>query len=302
MLLLAALLSPPALAADPARAERLKTEAEAAFAEGRLEEALRLLDAAYAADPQPGLIANQGLVLDKLGRYADAVAAFERFLATQPPADKVEAARAILLRLKPEVRIESEPPGAEVRIDDGGRRLGRTPLKLYLVAGPHVVRLTHPEFQPIEQRIEVRPGEPMTVRVPLTAPVAVAAPVHTPAPRRRPAPGEADDLLGDEISTGGPSLRTWGWISLGVGAAAAGASVTMLVLGLDAIDARDGATTGAAWDDHQASAEAYNTGYLVSGGVALAALSTGLVLLLLDDGEGATVGLTPGGATIGGRF
>jgi hypothetical protein len=58
-------------------------------------------------------------------------------------------------------------PWAEVSVD--GRSVGTTPLgAVALPAGTHLVRLTHPEFRPLQRRIAIEPGETTSLRVDLT--------------------------------------------------------------------------------------------------------------------------------------
>lgn len=57
-------------------------------------------------------------------------------------------------------------PWAEVRVD--GKLVGTTPLdKMSLAAGPHVVVLSHPAFQPLTRSVTIRPGEVLKVVVDL---------------------------------------------------------------------------------------------------------------------------------------
>ncbi len=64
------------------------------------------------------------------------------------------------------LRIVSEPPGAEIMLD--GKPAGQTPrLAEDLPAGPHKVRLTHPDRSDWEGTAEVRPDERCELNVPL---------------------------------------------------------------------------------------------------------------------------------------
>jgi hypothetical protein len=58
-------------------------------------------------------------------------------------------------------------PWAEVAID--GTPMGTTPLKpLSLTPGAHVVRLSHPDYRPLQRRVTVKPGETTVLQVDLT--------------------------------------------------------------------------------------------------------------------------------------
>ncbi|MCA9541250.1 MAG: PEGA domain-containing protein, partial [Myxococcales bacterium] len=146
-------------AADPDEAERLKAAAEQAVRAGDAVKAVYYLRRAYEAHPDPGLIANLGLVYERLGQYGDAADSFERYLASDPPEAKRIAAEAALARLRPEGVITSTPPGATVQLDDAPESVGNTPLRLRLTAGAHAARLTYfgyaPADAPIEQEAHV---------------------------------------------------------------------------------------------------------------------------------------------------
>jgi eukaryotic-like serine/threonine-protein kinase len=59
-------------------------------------------------------------------------------------------------------------PWADVTVD--GRTLGATPLeRIPLSPGSHAVILTHPQYQPLTQRVEIRAGETTTIQLDLAA-------------------------------------------------------------------------------------------------------------------------------------
>ena len=57
-------------------------------------------------------------------------------------------------------------PWAEVSLD--GQPIGTTPLKpLFLAPGAHTVRLLHPDYRPLQKKVNVRPGEVFVLEVDL---------------------------------------------------------------------------------------------------------------------------------------
>ncbi len=95
-------------AADPTAARVWAARATEAFNASRFDEALAAAEKAYALDDHPELLNNLGVVLQALGRYADAAAAFERVLADPRSSDALRARdRARLAELLPSVAVAS---------------------------------------------------------------------------------------------------------------------------------------------------------------------------------------------------
>ncbi|HEY5923922.1 MAG TPA: tetratricopeptide repeat protein [Kofleriaceae bacterium] len=96
-LLIVALIALPVVAfAGPKEKELAQkhiTKATEAHQAGKYDVALTELQAAYTADPQPDLLYAIGQVYVKLGKCEDAVAFYEKFLATKPPREPAAAAQ-----------------------------------------------------------------------------------------------------------------------------------------------------------------------------------------------------------------
>jgi tetratricopeptide (TPR) repeat protein len=71
-----------------ARAKELFAKGDAAYAEGRYEEALAAFQEAYALSTRPQLLFNVSNALERLGRYAEAVDALEKYLASGKARDR----------------------------------------------------------------------------------------------------------------------------------------------------------------------------------------------------------------------
>jgi tetratricopeptide (TPR) repeat protein len=264
--LLAALvaLAPAPAAAQTARADVLRQQAEEAYRNGDDLRALSFLELAYAADPQPGILANRGLILERLGDTRRAVADFEAYLATQPPAEKRATAETALRRLRPEVLIGSDRPGLTVFLDDQSVPSGTTPLRLPLPVGAHLVRFEGPEVVAGQVAFIVEAGREQAIQL-------------------RPVPLRPVAEVGAQTRDGRTPAETWAYVSLGAGVATAvaGGALTLLMMG--AKDDRDGASTRSAWKDHDETAELYQTGAGAAFGVSAAALATGLYFWFAGD-------------------
>lgn len=241
------------LLAAPAAAQSvddLKAKAAVALGKRDYKAALVHLEAAYALDPQPDLSANIGFVQYNLGRYPKAAAAFERFLNTEPPPPpaKAERAQSLLDRIKPVIKLRSDPLGATV---DGPKgMLGRTPVTLRLLAGKHSLKLTKPGFAPLKLEFEVREGRSDTIL-------------------RTLIPTEAGPkVIGTQAMDDDRPVRVAPWIALAGTVVAGAGAATFYSLTGDAVDQRDKARTGSAWDSHQVDAETWNTAMWTSVGVA----------------------------------
>lgn len=292
-LLLTLCLALPALAQD---ARALKAEADRAYKDGDYSLALEKLDAAFEVSQNPALRANMGLVYNAMGDYASAVEAFEAFLASDPPAAKAAKAQAFIAKLMVPVTFSSTPPGAQVFLATKPKPLGTTPLEAQVVAGSHQVRFVLKGHEPRTQRLRTYPKRPAQLTVMLAPKENVVSP-FAQAQRRR-----ANSLNTTKtIHTPTPNT-TWAWVAFGVAGVATGGVVVSQLLGRGAVDDRDAAQSGAVWDDAQGQVETWNTGFLVSAGVATVALGAGLALLWTQDDAPVQIGAGPSGVVVGGHF
>lgn len=90
---------------------QLNESGKAAYSRGDYAEAERVFRQAAAAAPEePELHYHRGVALTQLRRWSEAVAAYERALALQPPAGLAAAARAGLRSVEPMARPRAVPP------------------------------------------------------------------------------------------------------------------------------------------------------------------------------------------------
>jgi hypothetical protein len=154
------------------RAARAKlVEGVDALRRGEHRVALDRFQEAYALVPSPKIHYDFGLAYLGLDRRAEALSAFERFLAEAPdaPADKRERAARQTTALRPqvgvvEIAVKGAPDGTAIAVD--GREVGRAPLarSVYLDPGRHeiAVRPSGGGAGAVE-RIEVRAGARLEV-------------------------------------------------------------------------------------------------------------------------------------------
>jgi hypothetical protein len=142
-----------------------------------------------------------GLTEAKLGHCADAVVALEQFLASSPPdADSAEAVAVrdqckLALAARSSVRVETSPPGADVRIDpddDDPKKpsLGVTPLSLEgIPPGDHLIAVYRAGYKTATRIVTFATGRVTRVELTLvpvaptqTVAVVTASPVTAPKP------------------------------------------------------------------------------------------------------------------------
>lgn len=253
--------------ANPAEGQRLLDQAEAAIRAGDSTRAVLYLEQAYAADPNPRYIANLGVVYERMGEYAKSAEAFQRYLGSDPAADKRAAAEAALVRLSPEGVLVSSPSGAAVRLDGAEASAGNTPLKLRLIAGAHVLRFTLDDHEPKDTALEVSPGKPFRVDITLTPEPAI------------------------------PVDQALGYTLLGSGLAAMVGSGVLAYLTTSALDDRDAAGARDTFDAAQDRANLYGASAIALGGVGVVAAGVGIAALLRAPGAepgAAAVQVMPG--------
>jgi len=310
--------SPPPARTVAAQAQALVDEGVRAFKADRFAEALDRFQRAYEATGDPKVLYLVARAQEELGDLAAALRSYRAFAQADVPADARDRAQRAARKIerllgRGRLVIQVEPFGARISVD--GEPAGIAPLKpLDLPAGMHEVRVEAPGFEAQTHRVQI-PGHG-EASLALSLRRLPPDPASSEGPTAPPAPPAAS------------SWRPWAWTALGVGAA----------LGLG------GAATWAWGDgDHRSIAEA--PGYDTPGavvqmdyaravalrdrgdtkklagqvlvGVGSAALVTGVVLLLLDEGGadadaagGAeprlTVGAAPGAGgarlLVGGRF
>jgi tetratricopeptide (TPR) repeat protein len=78
--------TPTPSASDKARAADLFKKSVEAYRQGALQQAVELLDQAYAIDPQPVLVYNRARAEEALGNVDEAIAGYEKYLQQEPNA------------------------------------------------------------------------------------------------------------------------------------------------------------------------------------------------------------------------
>jgi hypothetical protein len=284
----------------------LKRGAELIDAED-LPGALAQFEAAYRLVPSPSILHNFGIVYQGLGRKAEALDAFQRFLDEAdkaPPATREHARQAVqaLKREVAELRVESDVAGASIFVDK--RKVGQTPQErpIYLDPGPHQLSVEKAGLATgLAQRVEATAGQQLTVPARLSAPPSAVV-----AAEPRGAEPEA-------------SPRAWqrpaAWVTAAAATAAAGVFVTELVVRHLRVTDFNSMKCGTALEDMQGGPKCPGLAqgahdaekWALVSGVAAGALGIGAAVLFLtlpDSGTQVSLQASPAhlGFGLQGRF
>ncbi len=180
VILLSLCLAGHALAADTsADAEGEMARADIYMAQRNFQAAIAHYRAASILAPdRPGPYRGLGMAYYAAGQCADAIPVLEEYLrrkARDPWPQAVKAlsdcqsqkSGSVPVRAPGTFRVTSDPPGAEVRVDDeAGDLLGYTPYESESVrVGPHRVYLNKPDFRPAAGEVRVQSGAQATLHV-----------------------------------------------------------------------------------------------------------------------------------------
>lgn len=263
-------LTTPASADDEDEARAAMRRGVAAFARGEADKALEEYETAKRLVPQanaPYLYAAEALVA--LGRYQEAVANLDRYLAKNPGVSDADDVRGRIAKIKADhyagrVRINVNADDATVLVDGEDRGVVRT---LEAKPGHHRLELRASGREPVVQEVEVVGDRDTSVVVSL--PLLRTAEPSLPAP-----------VTSTERPTPWPAV---GWVTVGVGATTflVALVVDAAALGPAITDYRDAASRGdpsarALLDDATSLRTLSVAGYVA--GAVLAAGGLGVVL------------------------
>lgn len=208
--------SPEPSASEPSSTDSRETASQAFelgkahWDKGELSQALAEFERAYRLSPAYQVLYNIGAVNVKLGQWARARRAFELYLELgggQLSKGQLEEVRGHLDELNKRtatLTLILNVPGAEVQVD--GTKLETTTISGLIVdTGEHVVRVSKPGFQPLEQVVQATDGENLHLVFPLASlvpdqalPLAAAPGAEVP---RLDGPGRsAEPLTQDQRS------------------------------------------------------------------------------------------------------
>jgi hypothetical protein len=302
---------------DPKAVEEARTRYErgkALYGEGEYGQALIEFERAYSLAPAYRVLYNIGQAAAMSQQYPKAIKAFEDYL--KDGAQRIAPARRQqvdkeLDNLRERVatlRVTADVEGAEILIDDEVVGTSPLPAGITVNAGRHVVAARMAGHSDDRELVTLAGKDDVEVKLelpelPKTPPITLVEPVpgQPPAP---PVPGQV------ARTPKGPSYLWAGWLVtgiLGAGAVATGIAAISATDKLGQVRESPDATREEL-DDKQSTARALGIAADVL--IASSVVSLGFTLYFTiaestsDDGadEALEVRVTPGGATLVGRF
>jgi hypothetical protein len=194
--------APAGAVPDLAAAKRHYAEGEKKFKAGDFAGALPEFQEANEVKETPQAERYMGLCEDSLGHYQAALDWYDKFLAHVPDkltqqGDELRKRSAEIKAMPGKVHIASNPPGADVTIDDKGQA-ALAPLDVELPPGTHKIKFSEQGRLPAEKTLEVAFGSSQSINAaleaqpapppPPPAPVAAVSPPATPPPPPPPEP------------------------------------------------------------------------------------------------------------------
>jgi tetratricopeptide (TPR) repeat protein len=202
------------------RARDAFTQGQELYRTGDYAAALAAFQKAEALQPSPATEYNIGRCHERLGQWADAVAAYERYLSEAPSAPDHDALAGHVAELRRQVppvghlQISVEPPGASVTVDQAAPE--PAPIDKLLPAGRHLVLAELNGYTPARREVEVVAGGALQLELTLR-------PVETASTTRAPDAAVRQDVPPPAPPPSGG--RTWTYVALAVTAVAAGVGV-----------------------------------------------------------------------------
>ncbi|MBN1654255.1 MAG: PEGA domain-containing protein [Deltaproteobacteria bacterium] len=159
-------VAPLAQAEESAAVERARTLFNIGvqrYDQGNYQGALEAFEEAYRLRPHPAVRLNMASCYDHLGRDANAVFHYERYLE-EAGGDKerqkdVEEALEKLYKKMGKLTVTVSPDGSTVLVDDSEPRVSPIKEPIHLEAGEHKITVTQNGYEPAKRRVKIGRGE-----------------------------------------------------------------------------------------------------------------------------------------------
>jgi tetratricopeptide (TPR) repeat protein len=142
-----------------------------AYARGDYEGAIEEFKAAFDLKPNPGALYNIAKSYEKMARYEEAIEHFQQYLDLDPKASDRADVEETIKRLKKalkekfqELAVSSDPPGADIYLDDRNTGLqGQTNYRFKVTPGPHTLYLDLNGYEPTKRDFNMPDDKPLAL-------------------------------------------------------------------------------------------------------------------------------------------
>jgi hypothetical protein len=156
-------------------------DASIQYKTGEYAAALENFKKVYAMTQEPSVLFNIGQCQRFLGQSEEAIKTFRTFIREAPDSPQAENAKARIAEIEAEIakkaalgsiQVFTNPEGAMISID--GKEVGPGPIDVKDVqSGEHTIAVKKGGFYNYEFRFELQPGQAFSIRVPLREEVKV---------------------------------------------------------------------------------------------------------------------------------
>lgn len=142
-----------------------------AFARGDYESAIQEFKAAFAIKATPAVLFNVAKSYERLARYEEAIDFYQQYLDLDPNATDRPDVEEVVRRLKKSIRerfqelsVSSDPPGADIYLDDRNTGLqGQTNFRFKVAPGPHTLYVDLNGFEPVKRDFVMPDDKPLAL-------------------------------------------------------------------------------------------------------------------------------------------
>lgn len=146
-------------------------EGKKAYSRGDYERAIDAFQKAFDIKPSPGVLFNIAKSFERMGRYEEAIEYFKQYLVLcQNCADRPdieEQIKRLLGSIKnrfQELSVSSDPPGADVYLDDRNTGLqGQTNYRFKVKPGPHTLYIDFNGYEAIKRDFVMPDDKPLAL-------------------------------------------------------------------------------------------------------------------------------------------
>lgn len=142
-----------------------------AYAAGDYEGAIAEFKAAFDIKASTGALYNIAKSYEKMGRYEEAIDYYQQYLDLEPNAPDRADIEETIKRLRRSIRaryqelsVSSDPPGADIYLDDRNTGLqGQTNYRFKVTPGPHTLYIDLNGYEPVKREFVMPDDKPLAL-------------------------------------------------------------------------------------------------------------------------------------------